>query len=134
MSQADTSATAPTLASSGRDRRLHPRREFVRLCKVQRTGDVRFEPGETTNISAGGALIRVAGLQPMRPGQRIRVGVAWESKGVLESGSLLPARVVRVVPIDHHHQAVAIQYDRPMSEQAPLTLKKADAAPASLAA
>ncbi len=123
MSQPASATVPATQASTGRDRRIFPRRSFVRPCKVQRTGDVRFEAGETTNISASGALIRVAGRQPIRPGERLRVGVAWESNGVLESGSLLPARVVRVVPIDFHHQAVAIQYDRPLAEQAPLAMQ-----------
>lgn len=129
---AATQASQPD--STGRDRRVFPRRSFVRPCKVQRTGDVRFEAGETTNISAGGALIKVAGRQPIRPGERLRVGVAWETKGVLESGSLLPARVVRVVPIDFHHQAVAIQYDRPLAEQAPLSMQVVERERAAVAA
>lgn len=112
--------TAPTLTlinadSTGQDRRVHPRREFVRPCKVQRTGEVRFEAGETTNVSAGGALLKVDRRQTVRPGERIRVGVAWDSAGVLLSGSLLPARVVRVSMIDHHHQAVAVQFDEPLA-------------------
>jgi len=131
--QANAAAPDPT-DSTGRDRRVFPRRSFVRPCKVQRTGDVRFEAGETTNISAGGALIKVAGRQPIHPGERLRVGVAWETKGVLESGSLLPARVVRVVPIDFHHQAVAVQYDRPLTEQAPLSMRKVERDREALAA
>lgn len=107
---------------TGDDRRQHPRRPFVRPCKIQRTGEVRFSVGETTNISAGGALIRVAGADRVRVGDRLRVAVAWASAGVVQSGSLLPAKVVRVVPIDFHHQAVAVQYDRPVSASAPTGL------------
>lgn len=111
---------SPQLEPTGRDRRRHARLGFVRACKVQRTGEVRYEVGQTTNISASGALVRVAGAQPVRIGERLRVGVAWEAAGVLESGSMIPARVVRVIPIDFNHQAVAVEYDRPLADAAPL--------------
>jgi|GEM_PF-1604351 len=120
MTTPPTDTNASTTDSTGRDRRRFARHGFVRPCKVQRIGGVQFEPGETTNISAGGALIRIAGRRAMGAGEQIRVGVAWESAGVLTSGSLLPARVVRVVAIDHHHQAVAVQYERPISDATPI--------------
>lgn len=119
----DTQAPgSPHLASTGRDRRRHARLGFVRACKVQRAGEVRYEVGQTTNISASGALVRVAGAQPVRIGERLRVGVAWEAAGVLESGSMIPARVVRVIPIDFNHQAVAVEYDRPLAGEAPISV------------
>lgn len=114
MSQPSMSpATRSDDSWSNAERRRHPRRDFIRPCKVQRAGEIKFEAGQTSNISTSGALLRVALKHSIRPGEMLRVGVAWESAGVLESGSLLPARVVRVVPIDFHHQAVAVEYDRP---------------------
>lgn len=100
---------------SDNDRRRHARRDYVRPCKVQRSGHVRYEAGQTTNISTSGALLCIDREPAIRAGETIRVGVAWESAGVLESGSLLPARVVRVIPIDFHHQAVAVEYCRQAS-------------------
>ncbi|RMH24901.1 MAG: PilZ domain-containing protein [Planctomycetota bacterium] len=132
MARATPTADATETLPTGADRRRHPRRPFVRPCKVQRAGEVRAGAGETTNISAGGALIRVAGADRLRAGERVRVAVAWDAQGVVTTGSLLPARVVRVVPIDFHHQAVAVQYDRPLAESAP-TAASADR-PAAIAA
>jgi PilZ domain len=100
------------------DRRRHTRNDFVRPCKVQRSGHVRYEAGQTSNISTSGALLRIAREPAIRTGETIRVGVAWESGGVLASGSLLPARVVRVIPIDFHHQAVAVEYCQPAASAA----------------
>lgn len=100
------------------DRRRHARNNYVRPCKVQRSGHVRYEAGQTTNISTSGALLRISCEPAIRAGETIRVGVAWESAGVLAAGSLLPARVVRVIPIDFHHQAVAIEYCQQASSAA----------------
>lgn len=131
MEQTPQSFSVPLpCETASQDRRRTPRHTFVRPCKMQRLGEVRYEPGETTNISSGGALLRVPTRHPIRAGERIRVGVAWESAGVIQSGSLLPARVVRVIPIDFHHVAVAVEYDRPVGN----TKLQTGAAPLPVAA
>jgi len=94
------------------DRRQHPRRDAVHSCKILQTESPRPSPAQTTNLSAGGALVRVDRARPIRAGERIRVAVETETGPIVSERGMIPARVVRVTPIDAHHQAVAVQYDR----------------------
>lgn len=95
------------------DRRRHPRRDAVHSCKLLQAESPRPSPAQTSNISAGGALVRLERSRPVRPGERVRVAVETETGPIVSERGMAPARVVRVVPIDAHHQAVALEYERP---------------------
>ncbi len=94
------------------ERRQHPRHTVVRHCKVRDGRTASFAPGLTTDVSDGGALIRVDRARPYGPGDEIDIVVSWDDRPVLSSQDLIRARIRRVQPIDHHHQAVAVEYVR----------------------
>jgi hypothetical protein len=92
------------------DRRTHPRRVISRPCKVLDRRTAVYSPGQTADLSAGGALIRVDRVRPFGPGDEVELLVAWGDGAVVSSDSKVRAVVRRVTPIDHHHQALAVQF------------------------
>lgn len=94
------------------ERREHNRQPMVRLCKVRDRRTASFAPGQIADYSLGGALIRIDRARPFGPGDEIDLAVAWDDKPIVSAESLIRARIRRVTPIDHHHQAVAIEFVR----------------------
>lgn len=92
------------------DRRQHPRQAVIRQCKVRDARTAAFAPGQTADVSAGGALIRVDRARPFGPGDELDLVVSWDDKPVISAKDMVRARVRRVTPIDHHHQAVALEF------------------------
>lgn len=97
----------------GAERRRSERHAMVRPCKVRDRRSLLFSPGQTSDLSDEGALLRLEGFRPFAQGDEVELLVAWAHEGVLSSDSLVQAKVVRVIPIDFHHQAVAIQFGAP---------------------
>jgi len=93
------------------DRRVHPRQEIVKACKVYRRGTQRYVSAQTQDVSAGGALLEVRSVRPMVPGERLDVGVAWSRSPILLEDALKEARVVRVTPIEGDRHRVAVAFD-----------------------
>jgi c-di-GMP-binding flagellar brake protein YcgR len=96
------------------DRRRSPRTLFVRPCKVRAIGRTGFSPAETTDLSAGGALIRVDRNRHLKVDDWIDVAVAWDRQPLLASDDAIRARIRRVVPIDHHSQAIGVEFHQAM--------------------
>jgi hypothetical protein len=92
------------------DRRKHQRQPVIRHCKVRDRRTAAYAPGQTADLSMGGALIRVDRARPFGPGDEVDLVVSWDDRAVLSADSLVRARVRRVTPIDHHHQAVAVEF------------------------
>lgn len=92
------------------ERRRHDRRTVVKRCKIRDRRTASFAAGETADLSAGGALIRVERARPFGPGDEVDLVVDWDGRTVLSSDDMLRARVRRVTPIDHQHQAVALEF------------------------
>lgn len=111
---------APPPSPAGADRRRHPRLTTTRAAKVFLPAAMRYAASETSDISAGGALLKVDRARRLAAGDRLDVAVINPAQpaAVLESKSMLPARVVRVTPIDHFHQAVAVEFDAPAADLA----------------
>ena len=111
-----TNAESMTLTTSNpADRRRHPRLRVTRPAKIFIKDALRYAAAETTDVSAGGALIRVDRARALRAGDEIDVAVSVQGEGaVVSTDAMAPARVVRVLPIDYFHQAVAIEYKRPV--------------------
>jgi len=93
------------------ERRRSERTPCVAPCKVHRAGAGRYLAGESANVSQGGVLLRVPRDETLRIGERARVAIAQGAGAVLRDESLRPARVVRVQPMDCHHQAVALAFE-----------------------
>lgn len=94
----------------GPERRRHARYTVVRPCKVRDCRTLVYSPGQTCDVSAGGALLRIERVRPVMPGDELEVAVAWTPGAVLGSETMVKARVKRVMPIDHYHQAVALEF------------------------
>jgi hypothetical protein len=115
--EADSEAAAMTdsqrdvLSFDGMDRRRHARYQVVRPCKVRDRRTLVFSPGMTADVSASGALLRIDRVRPILPGDEMEVAVAWTPNAVLGSDTLVRAVVKRVTPIDHYHQAVAVEFE-----------------------
>lgn len=97
---------------AGAERRRHAREHAARPFKlVQRGG--RYVGGLTSNVSPGGALVCVERARAIAPGDEVRIAIDWIDKPVISESMMIKARVVRVTPMDHHTQAVALCYDAP---------------------
>jgi c-di-GMP-binding flagellar brake protein YcgR len=94
------------------ERRRHERNIVVRPCKVRDRRSLLFSPGQTHDISDGGMLVKVDSARAFSPGDEIELAVAWNHDPVLASEGMVKARVRRVFPIDYHHQAIALEFDR----------------------
>ncbi len=94
------------------ERRRHERNIVVRPCKVRDRRNLLFSPGQTHDVSESGALLKVDSARSFAPGDEVEVAVAWNHDAVLMSEGLVKARVRRVFPIDYHHQAIALEFER----------------------
>lgn len=92
------------------EKRNFERKSIVRRCKVCLPGRPSASSGETTNASESGCLIRIGRDRDLSVGDEVRVAVAWDGQGVIRDEDLVTAHIRRVVPIDHHHQAVGLEY------------------------
>lgn len=100
------------------DRRQHPRTTATRPAKVFLPSALRYAPAQTSDVSAGGALVCVERARALKAGDVIEVVSAadrYSQGGVIESKSMVRGRIVRVTPMDHHQQAVAIRFDEPQT-------------------
>lgn len=100
------------------ERRRFPRHSIVRPCKIRDRRNLLFSGGRTTDLSVGGALIRVDRARPFRAGDEIDMVVAWSDSAVVASEHMLRATIKRVLPIDYHHQALAVEFAIPEQELA----------------
>lgn len=92
------------------DRRQHARTPIDRPCKVYHRASRQYLPARTCDLSSGGALIRIDSARPINPGDELDVFIAWGKKPVVNSGELVPAKVIRVAASLERHQAVAVQF------------------------
>lgn len=73
----------------------------------------RYFAAETCNVSETGALLKVQRSMPVIAGDVFDLAVTQKAPSVvIGKKNLVPAIVVRVIPIDHYSQAVAVRYDR----------------------
>lgn len=97
------------------DRRRYRRVAVAKPAKIFLRDALRYAPAETTDVSAGGALIRVDRARAMRPGDAVDIAVGGPgAPAVIASDAMIEARIVRVLPIDHFHQAVAVEFKQPV--------------------
>ncbi len=96
---------------TGPERRRHARYTVVRPCKVRDCRTLVYSPGQTSDVSAGGALLCLERVRPVMVGDELEVAVAWTPGAVLGSETMVKARVKRVTPIDHYHQAIALEFE-----------------------
>jgi len=98
--------------ATGIDRRRSERRVAVRPVKMFMSGSGRYTPATSSNISDGGALLRLDRERAVRIGDRVSIAIDWGKAGIVSHESMVEARILRVIPIDCHHQAIAIRYEQ----------------------
>jgi hypothetical protein len=95
------------------DRRRHPRFPGAHATKVFLPRSLRFAGAETSDLSAGGALLRVDRSRALKAGDEVELAIAHAEEAVAAAALMRRARVVRVIPMDHYHQAVAVEFAVP---------------------
>lgn len=130
----DVSFGVNTSRAGYANRRESRRRVRITPAKVYDERAERYYPAETTNLSAGGALIKVNRSMPICRGDRLSIGILRDfdlpeeqsgsapvrQTSVLRREDFEPATVVRVTPIDPCSQAIAIQFVRFRREEVAL--------------
>ena len=92
------------------ERRRHPRyphRAPAKLCD-ELTG--KYLPGETLNLSASGALVRVQAPTRLTPGRRVRLGIAPHASRSILRVNDMPWAVVRRCLGHDEAQHVAVEF------------------------
>ncbi|MCA9309709.1 MAG: PilZ domain-containing protein [Phycisphaerales bacterium] len=101
------------LEETGQDRRRFSRQSVVRPCTIVDRRNLRpAATGNTTDLSEGGSLVCVQRERMFAPGDLVEVGIAWGRSPIIASDKLVQARVIRVLPVDHHHQALALEFEQ----------------------
>lgn len=113
-------STAPPQAPLPLERRRHERHVLVRDCKLRARSAPAFTPAQTTNLSRSGALIRVPSSRTYASGDRIELALPASRQPLVMSDALIGARVRRVIPIDHHSQALGIEFDEALERHGAL--------------
>ncbi len=93
------------------DRRVHPRIEFARPCKIFSPALQRYFLGTTRDLSAGGLLIDVGHVIDIRPGDVLHVGVATKRREqFLRSSDMIEATVIRAMTTVDDHTTFAVKF------------------------
>ncbi|MEQ8844139.1 MAG: PilZ domain-containing protein [Phycisphaerales bacterium] len=100
----------------GDDRRRFPRQTVVRPCRIRDGRTLNAGVGETSDLSRSGALLRMQRGRMFSPGETIEIGVALDNDPLMRTEDLRPARVVRVLSIDHYHQALAVEFEEELDQ------------------
>lgn len=97
------------------DRRTSPRLAVSRPAKLRcpQTG-LRYLPGRTCNVSAGGALVEFDPAPVLAPGQTIELAIAPEATaGLLRPEHVVTATVVRSLA-HGRRRYVAVRFAQPV--------------------
>lgn len=94
------------------ERRRHARQLVTKPCKVRDGRTARFIVGETTDVSEGGALIRLSRTRPMFVGDELHIVVTSTSRLLVRERDMIRGHIRRVVQLEDSSQAVAVEFVR----------------------
>ncbi len=94
----------------GEERRIFPRRFVILPAKMFHHGRGDYVGGVTSNVSISGALLCIDREKNVCVNDVLDVAIDWDDSPVLREEKMKRARIVRVTPMDFHHQAVAVQF------------------------
>ncbi len=118
-----TEELASTVAG---DRRVHPRIDYSRPCKIFSPALQKYFLGATLDLSTGGMLIRIPQLVDVRPGDTLHIGVAAKRRDqFLRSDEMLGATVIRSMKTVDDHTTFAVKFDQEQSTVEIATLRMA---------
>ena len=118
-----TEELASTVAG---DRRVHPRIDYSRPCKIFSPALQKYFLGATLDLSTGGMLIRSPHLVDVRPGDTLHIGVAAKRRDqFLRAEEMLGATVIRSMKTVDDHTTFAVKFDQEQSTVEIATLRMA---------
>ncbi len=92
------------------DRRRHRRFTIERDGKVYRTLSRQYVSSKTRDLSVGGALLEVDSDRPFTAGERVDIGVASSTDGIIRNESMVQAVVIRADAVRGKKQTIAVRY------------------------
>lgn len=92
------------------ERRADLRQPVARPCKLFHGPSRRYAAAKTCNLSSTGALLEVDMARQLMPGEEVELVIAWRPVGVLDSGQMVRARVIRAATGDSGRQMVALEF------------------------
>lgn len=95
------------------NRRRYERAHTEIACKCRRSANTLFAPAQTIDLSPGGASLQITSPRPTQLGDRLALAFNSPSCPILSAAKMVSATVVRVTPIDHERQRVAVEFDAP---------------------
>lgn len=105
-----TEELAPSVAG---DRRVQPRIEYVRPCKVFSPALQKYFLGSTQDLSTGGMLVHIPHLVDVRPGDVLHIGVAAKRREqFLRAIEMIKATVIRSMKTVDDHTTFAVKFDQ----------------------
>jgi len=97
--------------TSSQERREDARTDVDKPVKVRCLRSGRYYPGRVCNLSAGGALVELAQPHRFAPGERLKLGIAWNRRQtVLDSHTLIDSVVTRSLGLGDRHR-VAVRFE-----------------------
>ena len=96
------------------ERRRHPRIPIERACKVYHRPSRTYLAASTSDLSEGGAMIRVDNPRVLNPGDEIDVLVAWTKAPVLQKTRAITGSIIRVPGSFAKHQFIAVKFAKEM--------------------
>ncbi len=97
------------------ERRTYPRTETEISCKLRRSARTLYNAGRTIDLTASGASLELASSRHAEVGERVAVAFACITCPVTNAAKMVGGRVVRVGPVFHGRQQIAIEFDAPQS-------------------
>lgn len=93
-----------------RDRREAPRVSITRPCKIYRPRNQKYYAGMTSDLSSGGACIRISHPVECEVGEKIFLGIAQKRRqALLRSHEMMAAEIVRILPISNQETILGLR-------------------------
>jgi len=93
------------------ERRADPRISIEQAGKVYDPRSRKFYPCEASNVSRGGALLKLDHRLPVGPGDRVMLGVgSGPSDALLHATEMLEAEVVRSLTTTDDRQGLGVRF------------------------
>ncbi|MGJ8637093.1 MAG: PilZ domain-containing protein [Phycisphaerales bacterium] len=95
------------------NRRRYERAHAEIACKCRRSANTLFAPAQTIDLSPGGAALQITSPRSTQVGDRLALAFNSPTCPILSAKKMISATVVRVTPIDHDCQRIAVEFDAP---------------------
>ncbi len=94
-----------------RDRRESPRVSLTRPCKVYRPRSQKYHAGITSDLSSGGACIRLSQPIEYEIGEKLYLGIAQKRRqALLRSHDMVATEITRILPISTQETVLGLRF------------------------